>query len=58
MIAIKRGSRLTRDQKQIVSAHYLNVDDWMLAEDLGSYLKLISKDSKQIKIIDKRRKAR
>lgn len=53
---IKQGKRLTREQKQIVSNHYLNPDDWMLVEDLGSYLKVVGKESKQIKIIDKRKK--
>lgn len=53
---MKQGKRLTRDQKQIVSAHYLNADDWMLVEDMGSYLKLIGKDTKQIRIIDKRKR--
>lgn len=50
---MKRGRRLTRNEKEIVASHYLRPDDWMLAEEMNFYLKLIHKETKQIKIIDK-----
>lgn len=50
---MKRGRRLTRNEKEVVSSHYLNPNDWMLAEEFNFQLKLIHKETKQIKIIDK-----
>lgn len=50
---MKRGRRLTRNEKEVVSSHSLNPNDWMLAEEMNFYLKLIHKETKQIKIIDK-----
>lgn len=50
---VKRGRRLTRDEKEVVSSHGYNPNDWMLAEEMEFYLKLVHKETKQIKIIDK-----
>lgn len=50
---MKRGRRLTRNEKEVVSSHMLNPNDWMLAEEFNFHLKLIHKETKQIKIIDK-----
>ena len=50
---MKQPKRLTRDQKEIVSSHYLKADDWMLAEETEFYLKLINKRNGKPKTIDK-----
>lgn len=55
---MKQPKRLTKDQKIIASAHELIPSQWMLLEEMEFYLKLIKKDTKQIKFIDKFRKAK
>lgn len=50
---MKRGRRLTRNEKEIVSSQGLNPNDWMLAEEYNFYLKIIHKDTKKTRIIDK-----
>lgn len=53
---MKQPKKLTREQKQIVSNNGLIANNWMLLEDLGSYLKITNKSSKKTKIVDKYRK--
>lgn len=56
---MKNPKRLTRIQKECVSAHYLQVEKWMLVEETEFYLKIINKETGKIKSIDKfRRKQR
>lgn len=50
---MKQPKPLTRSQKEIVSNNALIASQWMLVEDLGSYLKIIHKDTKKIRIINK-----
>lgn len=55
---MKQPKRLTRNQKECLSAHYLNPDDWMLADETDFYMKVVNKHTldnpvKQIKILDK-----
>lgn len=50
---MKRAKSLTREQKEIVSNNALIASQWMLVEDLGSYLKIMHKDTKKIRIINK-----
>lgn len=50
---MKRGRRLTRNEKEIVASQGLNPKDWMLAEEYNFYLKIIHKDTKKTRIIDK-----
>lgn len=56
MFYIKQPKKLTREQKEIVSNHSLIVDNWMFAEDLGSYIKIVNKATGKPKIIDKYKK--
>lgn len=53
---MKQPKALTRDLKEIVTNNGLIASQWMLVEDLGSYLKIIHKDSGKIRIVDKYRK--
>lgn len=50
---MKQPKPLTRSQKEIVSNNALIANQWMLVEDLGSYLKIMHKDTKKIRIINK-----
>lgn len=54
---MKRGKRLTRQQKEIVSAHGLVANNWMFVEEVTeSHIKVINKASGRIKILDIYRK--
>lgn len=53
---MKQPKKLTRQQKEIVAAHYLRPKNWMLVEEMEFYLRIIHKDSKKIKMVDKFRK--
>ena len=55
---MKQPKALTRELKEIVSNNGLIASQWMLVEDLGSYLKIIHKDSGKTRIVDKYRKGR
>ena len=50
---MKQAKKLTYEQKCIVTNNSLIASQWMLVEDLGSYLKIIHKDSNKIRIVDK-----
>ena len=54
---MKQPKKLSRAQKEIVSAHHLRPNNWMLVEEMEFYLKIIHKDSKKIKMVDKFRKS-
>lgn len=56
MIHIKQPKKLTREQKEIVANNNLIAKEWMFADDLGSYLKIIHKITGKIKLIDKHKK--
>ena len=53
---MKQPKRLTRKQKECVSSHNLNTDEWALVKETEFYLYIIQKQTKQIKIIDKFRR--
>ena len=53
---MKQPKALTYEQKCIVTRNGLIASQWMLVEDLGSYLKIIHKDLGKIRIVDKYRK--
>lgn len=56
---MKQAKRLTRQQKECLSAHHLNADNWMLVEETDFYLKIINKQTGTRKSVDKfRRKVR
>ena len=50
---MKQPKKLTREQKIVVSAAGLNVNNWMLVEQTDFYLKIIHKVSKKIRRIDR-----
>ena len=50
---MKRGRRLTRNEKEIVASQGLNPKDWMLAEEYNFYIKIIHKGTQKTRIIDK-----
>lgn len=53
---MKQGKALTRSQKEIVSAHHLNSKEWSLVLETEFYLKIVHKETKQTRMIDKFRK--
>ena len=55
---MKNPKKLTRAQKECLSAHYLNVKEWMLVEETEFYLKIIRKSDGTIKRVDKSRRVR
>ena len=55
---MKQPKKLTRSQKEAVSAAHLNVSEWMLVEEKEFYLKLINKVTNKRKIVDKFKRAR
>ena len=50
---MKQPKKLTRVQKQCLSAHNLIADNWMLIEETDFYLKVINKKTGSKKSIDK-----
>ena len=51
---MKQPKKLTREQKEIVSAHGLVANNWMFVEDVTeSHIKVINKNLKTKKYLDK-----
>jgi hypothetical protein len=50
---MKQPERLTREQKILCKANYLNPNDWMFVEEGYSTIKIINKATGKIKRIDK-----
>lgn len=55
---MKQPKRLTRQQKECLSAHYLKPDNWALIEETEFYLKIINKTTGTRKTIDKFRRVK
>lgn len=55
---MKQPKKLTRAQKEAVSAAHLNPDDWKLVQELEFYIKIINKKDGKTKMIDKFRKGK
>ena len=55
-VTMKQPKKLTKEQKQAVSAYHLNAKNWMLLEKMGEYLKIINKETGKTKIIDRNRR--
>ena len=55
-VTMKQPKKLTKEQKQAVSAYHLNAKNWMLLEEMGEYLKIINKETGKTKIIDRNRR--
>ena len=53
---MKQPKKLTRNQKQCVAAHMLNPENWMLVEETEFYFRIINKETKRTRMIDKFRK--
>lgn len=53
----KRGKRLTREQKEIVSGHNLNPKDWRFVDESSFYITICREDNPAIrKMLDKFKK--
>lgn len=50
---MKQPKKLTREQKECLSAHYLNCKDWMLVEETEFYYRIINKNTGVIKSVEK-----
>lgn len=50
---MKQAKKLTREQKEIVSRHYMNPNDYMYVSESEFYMTIIHKDSGITKRIDK-----
>ena len=55
---MKRSKRLTRNQKECLSAHHLNAEKWRLVEEMEFYLKVVNVETGQTKILDKFRRVK
>lgn len=53
---MKQPKRLTRQQKECLSAHHLNADNWALVEEADFYLKIINKQTGTRRSVDKFRR--
>jgi len=53
---MKQPKRLTRSQKECVSAHYMNPKEWMCYDVTDFYLKVIHKRTGVKKTLDKFRR--
>ena len=53
---MKQPKKLKRQQKECLSAHHLKADDWMLAEETDFYLKIVNKNTGEMKSVDKFRR--
>lgn len=53
----KRGKRLTREQKEILSGHNMNPKDWLFVKESSFYITVCRKDNPDIKkMLDKFKK--
>lgn len=50
---MKQPERLTLEQKKIVSRAGLNPFQWMIRHEGNTYLHIVNKQTKEIKVIDK-----
>lgn len=53
---MKQPKKLTRQQKECLSAHHLNADNWALVEETDFYLKIINKQTGARKSVGKFRR--
>lgn len=53
---MKQPKKLTREQKQCVSAHHLNPNHWALVEETEFYYKVVNKETGKTKMLDKFRR--
>ena len=50
---MKQPKRLTRSQKEALSAYYLPAKEYSLVEETEFYIKVIHRDTGRIKMVDK-----
>lgn len=48
---MKRGRRLTRNEKEVVSSHGYNANEWMIVKASECYLYLVHKENSNRRII-------
>ena len=50
---MKQPKCLTREQKEIVSDNFLNVNDWFLVEETDFHIKVVHRNGNKFKYLDK-----
>lgn len=55
---MKQPKRLTKTQKECLTAHHLNAKKWALIEETDFYLKIINKQTGTRKTLDKFRRVK
>ena len=55
---MKQPKKLTRQQKECLSAHHLHAENWARVQETDFYLKIINKRTGNIKNVDKFRRIR
>lgn len=50
---MKQPKKLTRAQKECLMAHKLNPNEWMLVEETEFFYRIIHKEKKITKMVDK-----
>lgn len=50
---MKQPSRLTFNQKIVVANNGLNPNEWALIKDLGADLRIINKETEEIRLVNK-----
>jgi hypothetical protein len=53
---MKQAKKLTRSQKECLSAHMLNPKEWALVTETEFYLKIINRETGRTKMVDKFRR--
>lgn len=48
---MKRGRRLTRNEKEVVNSHGYNPSEWMIVKTSECYLYLVHKENSNRKVI-------
>ena len=54
---MKQNKRLTRTQKEVLTAYNLNANEWEYVKDVGeTYIQVMNKSTRKIKNLDKYRR--
>lgn len=53
---MKQPSRLTFSQKIVVGNNGLNPNEWALIKDLGADLRIINKETEEVRLVNKYKK--
>lgn len=50
---MKQPKKLTRNQKEILSKHYMNANEWSLIQETDFYLTVVHRETGRTKRLDK-----